>query len=123
MWFSTAVDRAVDNSASGVRWVLAGVGLAATLVLGNYYGYVRAGVGVLMFGAILIIGGRFVHQMVISPPEPELQDVAAHGLRYVCDVCGLELRLEKASHDRPPRHCGESMTLVGEDGKPPLRPL
>jgi hypothetical protein len=113
----------VDNPASAARWLLAGLGLAATVVLGQYYGYLRAAVGVLMFGAILIIGGRFVHQMVISPPEPELQDVTEQGLKYVCEVCGLEVRVEKASHDRPPRHCGETMTLVREGGAPPLKPL
>ena len=99
------------------------IGLLAVLVLGHFYGYVRAGIGVLMFGAILVIGGRFVHQMVVSPPEPELEDVSDYGLRYICEVCGLELRVEKASRDRAPSHCGEPMKLVREGGKPPLRPL
>ena len=93
-------------------------------ILGYFYGYLRATVGVLMFGAILLFGARFVRQMVIAPPETEPEDVSAYGLKYVCEVCGLELKVEKASKDPAPKHCGEPMHLVrGEGGKPPLRPV
>jgi hypothetical protein len=96
---------------------------AAVGVLGFFYGYVRAIVGVAMFCTIALVGVRFVRQMVVAPPEPEPEDVSGYGLKYVCDVCGLELTVEKASKDPPPKHCGEPMRLVREGGKPPLRPV
>jgi hypothetical protein len=92
-------------------------------ILGYFYGYLRAAVGVLMFVAIFVFSMRFVRQMVIVPPESEPEDVSRYGLKYVCDVCGLELRVEKASKDPAPKHCGEPMQLVREGGKPPLRPV
>ncbi|MDQ3985774.1 MAG: hypothetical protein M3280_04670 [Actinomycetota bacterium] len=99
---------------------LAGIAVA---ILGTFYGYLRAAVAVAMFAVIVFVGGRFVRQMVIAPPEPEITDVSDYGLKYVCDACGLELRVERASKEAPPRHCGETMTLVREGGGPPLRPL
>jgi len=101
-------------------FLLAAVALG---VLGYFYGYLRATIGILMFGAILLFGARFVRQMVIAPPEPEPEDVSGYGLKYVCDVCGLELMVEKASKDPAPKHCGEPMHLIREGGKPPLRPV
>ena len=98
-------------------------GIVAFFVLGYLYGYVRAGVGVAMFLFILLAGARFVRQMVVAPPEPEVTDVSKYGLKYVCENCGLELRVEKAAQDRPPRHCSEAMKLVSEGGNPPLRPV
>ena len=102
--------------------LLAG-GAVAFAVLGYLYGYFRAAVGVGMGLFILIAGIRFVRQMVVAPPEPEITDVSDYGLKYVCENCGLELKVEKAAHDRPPRHCSEAMHLVSEGGKPPLRPV
>jgi hypothetical protein len=98
-------------------------GAIAFGVLGYLYGYLRAGLGVGMFLVILIAGVKFVRQMVVAPPEPEVTDVSGYGLKYVCESCGLELKVEKAAKDRPPRHCSEAMTLVNEGGKPPLRPV
>ena len=97
--------------------------LVAVGVLGYLYGYVRAGIAVGMFLAILLAGTRFVRQMVVAPPEPEIADVSEYGLKYVCENCGLELRVEKAARDRAPTHCTEPMKLVREGGKPPLRPV
>ena len=102
--------------------LLAGAVLAVG-VLGYLYGYIRAGLAVGMFLAIVLAGTRFVRQMVVAPPEPEIADVSEYGLKYVCDNCGLELRVEKAARDRPPTHCTEPMKLVREGGKPPLRPV
>ena len=102
---------------------LLAAGVVAIGVLGYFYGYVRATLGVGMFVFILIAGVRFVRQMVVAPPEPEVTDVSGYGLKYVCENCGLELRVEKAARDRPPRHCSEAMKLVNEGGKPPLRPV
>ena len=92
-------------------------------VLAYLYGFLRAGIASAMFLGIALAGTRFVRQMVVAPPEPEIADVSEYGLKYVCDNCGLELRVEKAARDRPPTHCTEPMTLLREDGKPPLRPI
>lgn len=90
-------------------------------ILGYLYGFLRAGLAVGMFLAIVLVGTRFVRQMVVAPPEPEVADVGAYGLKYVCDNCGLELKVEKVAKDRPPSHCTEPMKLVHEGGGPPLR--
>jgi hypothetical protein len=97
--------------------------VGAVVILGYLYGYLRAGVGVAMFLIIAVAGTRFVRQMVVAPPEPEIADVSEYGLKYVCEGCGLELKVERAAKDRAPSHCGEPMKLVREGGKPPLRPL
>ena len=97
--------------------------LVAMGVLSYLYGFLRAGIAVAMFLGIVVAGTRFVRQMVVAPPEPEVADVSEYGLKYVCENCGLELRVEKAARDRPPSHCSEPMKLVREGGKPPLRPL
>ena len=78
----------------------------------------------LMFAGILwLLGGYLRHVVHGPPPDPELADVTAYGLKYICSMCGLELRVEKVAQDKPPRHCGEAMELVHEGGRPPLRPL
>ena len=101
---------------------LAAAGVAV-LLLGSFFGYIRAAVAVAMFFAIAVFGTRYLRFMVIAPPEPEITDVSRFGLKYVCQVCGLELRVEKAAKDRPPSHCAEPMVLTREDGKPPLHPV
>ena len=100
-----------------------GAAVVAVVVLGYFYGYLRSGIAVAMFLVILLSGTRFVRQMVSTPAEPEPADVSEYGLKYVCEVCGLELRVERASKERAPSHCTEPMTLVREGGKPPLRPI
>ncbi len=112
------------EGARTIRTGLLLVAAAAALVtLGELYGYLRALLAVGMFVLIAVAGIRFVRQMVISPPDPEVTDVSEYGLRYVCDVCGLELRVERAAQEAAPRHCTEPMRLVTEGGTPPLRPL
>jgi hypothetical protein len=95
----------------------------AVVILGELYGYLRAVFAVAMFTAITLVGGRFVRQIVVAPPEPEATDVSGYGLKYICEVCGLELRVERAAKESAPRHCTEPMTLVTEGGQPPLRPV
>jgi hypothetical protein len=106
-----------------VRVVALAAAAVAVLVLGSFFGYVRAAVAVAMFCAIAVFGTRYLRFMVIAPPDPEITDVSRFGFKYVCHVCGLELRVEKAAKDRPPNHCAEPMVLTREDGKPPLRPV
>jgi hypothetical protein len=97
--------------------------LGLLVAAGQNYGYLRAFVAVLMFGLILTWGLRKFAKISNSPPDPELTDVKDYGLRYVCSVCGLELRVEVAARDKAPTHCHEAMVLTRDDGRPPLRPV
>jgi hypothetical protein len=106
-----------------VRWLAAAVLVAAYAALGNSFGYVRAAIGLAMFAAILVFGARWIASAVSSQPEPEVTDVSDYGLKYVCTMCGLELKVEVAARDKPPTHCMEPMVLVRSGGKPPLRPV
>ncbi len=93
------------------------------MMLGPAFGFVRAAVAVAMFCGIVLLGTRYMQTIVAAPPEPDLADVSDYGLKYVCTMCGLELKLETAARDKPPSHCMEPMALVREGGKPPLRPV
>ena len=86
--------------------------VALLAALGTAFGYVRAGIGILMFAAIAYAGTRWIASAVESPPEPELYDVGDYGLKYVCTMCGLELKVEVAAKDKAPTHCMEPMVLV-----------
>lgn len=101
-------------------------GIAALVlfyVLGEGYGYLRAAVGMAMFAGIFLFGARWIRSAVESPPEPEVADVSDYGLKYVCTMCGLELKVEVAARDKAPTHCMEPMVLVRADGRPPLHPV
>jgi hypothetical protein len=101
--------------------ILGGVALLlATIGIGEAFGYTRAIVAVVMFLVLFSFGLRQLRAIANAPPEPELADVSDYGLKYVCTMCGLELRVEVAARDRAPTHCMESMKLVRTGGKPPL---
>jgi hypothetical protein len=55
----------------------------------------------------------------VPPPLPE-GEVRRIKLRYRCEMCGLELRTERAATEDPdpPRHCMDEMELIAtaEDG-------
>jgi len=104
-----------------VKPALAVAAVGAIVLLGLPYGFLRAAVAVVMFVVILVAGSRYVATLVTVPPEPEVSDVADYGLKYVCTMCGLELKVEKAARDKPPTHCMEPMVLTTEGGRPPLR--
>lgn len=82
------------------------------VLLGQAYGYLRAVIGAVMFFAIASFGIKWVRSAVTSQPEPEIADVSEYGLRYVCTMCGLELKVEVAAKDRAPTHCMEPMVLI-----------
>ena len=108
----------------GARVIVLAVAVAAGLVaLGVAYGFLRAAIAVVMFAVIAVVGVRFLYSILQAPPEPEISDVSDYGFKYVCQMCGLELRVEKAARDKPPTHCMEPMVLVNEEGKPPLHPV
>ena len=119
---STPVDSPVEKGISPLPF-LAALALAGVVVLGPTFGFVRAAIGVLMFFVLATFGTRQVRSMMKAPPEPELADVSEYGLKYVCTMCGLELKIEVAAKDRPPSHCMEPMVLERTGGKPPLRPV
>ena len=99
----------------------AGLGLlVALVVIGEPFGYIRALIAIVMFVVLFSFGLRQLKAIANSPPEPELADVSDYGLKYVCSMCGLELRVEVAARDKAPSHCMESMKLVRAGGKPPL---
>jgi hypothetical protein len=95
--------------------------VVSIVALGYFYGYLRAAVGVGLFVGIVAFGLRYWRDVGLVPPEPEVTDVGEYGLKYVCTVCGLELRVEVAARDKAPTHCMEPMQLIRSGGKPPLR--
>jgi hypothetical protein len=102
--------------------------LGAVLVLlialvapsGGIFRVVAAGLMVVIIVGIGI--SRLVKYRTI-PPDPEVTDVGEYGLKYVCSMCGLELKIEVAARDKAPTHCGEPMVLERTGGRPPLRPI
>lgn len=79
--------------------------------LGATYGYGRVLVGAVVFLALLSFGFKYWRDVGLIPPDPETEDVRAYDLRYVCSMCGLELRVEVAARDKAPTHCMEPMEL------------
>jgi hypothetical protein len=106
-----------------VRLSLLVVALIAVALLTPSYGLLRSAIGVALFAAVLIFGFKYWRDVGLIPPEPDPEDVSDYGLKYVCTVCGLELKVEKVAKDKPPTHCGEKMELVRTGGKPPLKPV
>ena len=101
--------------------ILAGIIVGAAVL--SPYGVVRTLLAIAMSLVILVFGVKYIQSVVSSPPEPEIADVSEYGLKYVCTMCGLELKVEVAAKDRAPSHCMEPMVLVRTGGKPPLRPV
>jgi hypothetical protein len=102
---------------------LLAISVVLLVALGEAYGYLRAAVAAVMFLGIFVFGIRWIRSAITSPPEPEIADVSDYGLKYVCTMCGLELKVEVAARDKAPTHCMEPMVLVQSGGKPPLRPV
>jgi hypothetical protein len=98
--------------------------LTAVVMLGIRFGYVRALAALVFGGFVLWLGVSYFRAAGEVPPDPETADVSSSELKYVCSVCGLELKVEVATTDRAPTHCRESMILTrAGDGAPPLRPV
>ena len=114
----------MDKAKGALRAAAALALLVAGVMLGIAFGYVRALLAVIFAGFVLWLGTSYFKAAGEVPPEPEAEDVSSSALKYVCPVCGLELRVEVATTDRAPRHCREAMVLVREGSEPPpLRPL
>ncbi len=82
------------------------------VVAGYYFDYWRAAVALVMAYAVLWLGFSYFRAAGEVPAEADLEDVTTSDLRYVCTVCGLELKVEIATTDRAPTHCRESMKLI-----------
>ncbi|HEX2057330.1 MAG TPA: hypothetical protein VHI71_03080 [Actinomycetota bacterium] len=96
--------------------------LVPVVLLGQSFGYLRAAVGIAMAAGIFYLGLAYFRGAAQMPPEPDVEDVSDESLRYVCTMCGLELKVEVAASDKAPTHCREKMVLV--DGRrPPLKPV
>ena len=71
-------------------------------------------VGVLAF-LVILRAGIFMLRMLGRPvPEPEEGELRRVSLKYRCTICGVELKMTKASEElpEPPRHCMEDMQFV-----------
>lgn len=82
------------------------------VVAGSSFDYWRAAVALAMAYGVLWLGFSYFRAAGEVPAEADREDVTASDLRYVCTVCGLELKVEVATTDRAPTHCRESMKLV-----------
>ena len=90
------------------------------VLLSLNYGFVRVAVGLSMSAVTLWLGFSYFRAAGEAPPEAEQTEVGDGDLKYVCTVCGLELRVEVATTDKAPTHCREKMVPVTRSG---LRPL
>lgn len=107
-----------------MRATLATAAILALLILGYFYGIGRAAVAVSIATVIIYLGFSYFSAAGNVPPDVETEDVSEEGLRYVCRMCGLGLKVETATTDRAPTHCREKMELVNVAVKqPPLRPV
>ncbi len=94
------------------RVALAIILTALTLWLGQSYGYLRVAIGLAVGAGALYLGYTYFRAAGEVPPEQDPEAVEDSGLKYVCAMCGLELRVEVATTDRAPTHCREKMELV-----------
>ena len=97
--------------------------LVPVILLGRSFGYLRAAIGIGMAAGIFYLGLAYFRGAAQIPPEPDVEDVGAESLRYVCTMCGLELKVEVAASDKAPTHCREKMVLVEGRRPPPLKPV
>jgi divalent metal cation (Fe/Co/Zn/Cd) transporter len=99
------------------------IALVLVLAVGRSFGYLRAAAALAMGAAIFYVGFGYFRSAGASQPDPDVEDVSDESLRYVCTMCGLELKVEVAASDRAPSHCREKMVLVQGPRRPPLHPV
>ena len=114
----------MDKRARGAR-LLPYLVLGAVFVagVGPFFGFWRTAIAFAVAAPVLAVGIGYFRSAGNSPPEPQAEEVGNSDLRYVCSVCGLELKVIVATNDRAPSHCREYMELVTIAGKPPLKPV
>ncbi|HYN99080.1 MAG TPA: hypothetical protein VEU28_05350 [Actinomycetota bacterium] len=108
--------KVIARVAGGVGGIVVATVIVTLLViaLGNVTGGWRIAVAGLMGLGIAKLGiGYFTYLTNPPPPDPEPMKVDPQlRLSYVCEMCGLELAVVAVAKERPPKHCGEAMTLV-----------
>jgi len=65
----------------------------------------------VIFRMGLAVLKSFARPVLEPPPPGEMRRVK---LRYRCSLCGMEIRIDRATTEEPeaPRHCMEDMDLV-----------
>ena len=101
------MDRARRRSARLLPYVALGVVFVAGV--GPFFGFWRAAIAYAVAAPILAVGIGYFRSAGTSAPEVEPEAVADEDIRYVCTVCGLELKVIVATNDRAPTHCREYM--------------
>lgn len=102
-------------------YLLAGAVFVAGV--GPFFGFWRATIAFLVAAPILAVGIGYFRSAGASMPEVEPEVVEELDQRYVCSVCGLELKIVVATNDKAPTHCREKMELVTVGGPAPLKPV
>ncbi len=114
----------MDKPARGARllpYLLVGAVFVAGV--GPFFGFWRATIAFVVAAPILAVGIGYFRSAGQSAPDVEPEVVEESDQRYVCSVCGLELKVMVATNDRAPTHCREQMELVTVSGPPPLKPV
>jgi hypothetical protein len=96
------------------RLTLAAVGvLLIAGIAGDVDWAWRVGLGVLVAWFTVRVGVAMFRPLATAERSGPAVDVdASEGLPvYACTGCGTQLLLLRKGNDRPPRHCGEPMTL------------
>ncbi|MBW3594016.1 MAG: hypothetical protein KY391_00440 [Actinobacteria bacterium] len=115
------MDKPRPRSGRVVAYLVAGVIFVAGV--GPFFGFWRAAIAFAVAAPVLAVGIGYFRSAGNSPPDAEAEELTGADLRYVCSVCGLELKVIVATNDKAPTHCREKMDLVPVGGKPPLKPV
>lgn len=101
------------------------VGAVFVAGVGPFFGFWRATIAFLVAAPILAVGIGYFRSAGASTGGWEDEPNEQHDTdeRYVCTVCGLELKVVVATNDKAPTHCREKMELVTVGGKAPLKPI
>jgi len=99
------------------------VGIVFVAGVGPFFGFWRAAIAFAVAAPVLAVGIGYFRSAGASTPEPDAEEVGESDLRYVCSVCGLELKVIVATNEKAPTHCRERMNLVTAGGNPPLKPV
>lgn len=97
------------------------VGAVFVAGVGPFFGFWRAAIAFVVAAPILAVGIGYFRSAGQSAPDIEPEAVEETDQRYVCSVCGLELKVIVATNDRAPTHCREKMDLVARPA--PLKPV
>ncbi|MDP9075437.1 MAG: hypothetical protein M3N98_14990 [Actinomycetota bacterium] len=71
-------------------------------------------IGLVAFAVIMRIGVFVLRALATPVAVPDQGELRRVNLRYLCTICGAEVKMTKAGEDLPaaPRHCLEDMQLV-----------